>query len=179
MERIGTIVGGIVGGLVGLVVLGSVGAIVWHKFVRELPLLTRMGMAGSSRKTTRPIRKSNVGRDVGGFQHGTRSRSVFAPPPIGPSRHNLPFSSFAPSARDADGQEHRFGTNMAQALSVSQTDHVDSPYSPVTEHSSAPPTPSTLTPLIRYPPSLTSSHPLDTALEYTPYVRNNTPTPLY
>jgi hypothetical protein len=168
--RIGAIVGGTVGGLVGLVVLGAVGAVAWHTFIRDVPLLTRMGMAGPSRKTTQPGRGSNSNN----AQRERCSRSTFAPPHTEPSHQSLPYSLFFSSLRiDDDGEERRLGSSTAQVRPISQVyvDHVDLPYSPITEHSSVPPTPSTATPLMVYPPS--PSRPLDAALEYTPYVRNN------
>lgn len=161
MGRIGAIIGGTVGGLVGLAILGTIAC---HVFIRDLPLLTRMGIASWSR-TTRPGRRSSHNA-----QHGRRTF-----PPTELSHQSLPYSFFT-SVKSDGGREHHSGPNMAAIRPVSQayTDHMDLPYSPITEHSSAPPTPSTATPLMVYPPS--PSRPLNSALEYTPYVRNN---PLY
>jgi len=155
-KQIGTIVGATIG---GLVVLGIVGTIAWHMSVREIPLLTRMGM--SSPFATRPARTLSR-RD--GARHVRRSQNGFTPPPIAPSHRSLPFSSFVSKADGSLG-EHRPESNIDQVRPVTQ-DYVDLPYSPVTEHSSVPPTPNTITPLMTFP--LSSSRPLDNALEYTP-----------
>jgi len=74
-KRIGTIVGATIG---GLAVLGIVGTIAWHIFVREVPLLTRMGMS-SPFTTIQPARTLSHRDGPRGARHVRRSQNGFMP----------------------------------------------------------------------------------------------------